>query len=117
MEYLVTASPFERPGEHNIPGVQFLRQTLEPGVEATPEAFLSAVGSQLQGGKVTGPVASQLGKEKGAKIDVVYAAGGKTYNQRYYATIRENAAYVLIITWADPSDLEKLEASAQSVRF
>jgi hypothetical protein len=118
IEYLVTASPYERPGENNIPGVQFLRQKLDPGISATAEEMLSAVGAQLQGAKLTGPAASKFGKEDGAKLDAQYdGTGGKTYFQRYYATIRGSDAYVVIITWDNAQDLDKLEDSVHSVRF
>jgi hypothetical protein len=117
VEYLVTAAPNEHPGENNIPGVQFLRQKLDPGVTGTPEEFLTAIGAELQNAKLTGPVASKFGEEKGAKLDVVFSGGGKTYNQRYYSTIRGTEAYVVIITWENPEDLPALEESAQSVRF
>ena len=120
VEYLVTASPFQETSEKGIPGVQFLRQTFEEGVSGTAEEFLSAIGEQIKAatGTASPPTASKLGGLPGARMDVVYkGTDGKTYNQRYYATIRENAAYVVIITWADPNDLPKLEESAASVKF
>jgi len=118
VEYLVSSSPFEHPGEDSIPGVQFVRQKFGAGVSGTAEEFLAAVAEQLKVGTASPPAASTLGGLPGSRMDVVYKGkDGKPYYQRYYATVRDNAAYVLIITWADAEDLAKLEKSVASVKF
>jgi hypothetical protein len=117
LEHLLTSSPHEQPGVNSVPGVQFLRRTLEPDVTATPDEFLSALAAELKNAQVTGPVEAKFGDVPGSKIDVVYSEADKSFFQRYHATVRDGAVYVVIISWADAADLERLEDSAESVRF
>jgi hypothetical protein len=117
LEHLVTASPFEQPGVQPVPGVQFLRQKLEPGIEVSAEEFLQAVGAEFKDMPVTGPVAASMGKVPGAKMDVVFTHEGNSVHQRYYAAVRPDGVYVVVLSWLDAGDLPKLEESPKSVRF
>ncbi len=118
LDYLVTASPNEHPTNSDIPSVNFLRQKLDDGVSATAEKFLAELGAQFEGQDVGEPKEAKLGKTKAASLDVtIQRPDGVSVSQRYYATVRSDEVYVLILTWQNEEELQKLMESVKSVKF